>query len=51
VLTFDDSQGSTIISYDPAEWRRLCLYRDLDSPALCLLEGSGNRGQDGTPAH
>jgi hypothetical protein len=51
VLTFDDSQGSTIISYDPAEWRRLCRYRDLGSPALCLLEDGGNPGQDGTPTH
>jgi hypothetical protein len=46
VLTIDDSQGSTTIVYDPAEWRRLCQYPDLGSPALCLLEDGGGSGGD-----
>jgi hypothetical protein len=44
-LTIEDVQGSTQITYDPAEWRRRCQHLDLDSPALCLLEG-GNGGSD-----
>ena len=50
-LTIDDTdtQGSTSISYDPAEWRRLCQYPDLDSPALCLLEGGDGAGRDTPP--
>ena len=44
MLTIEDVQGSTHISYDPAEWRRRCKYPDLDSPALCLLEGGGDCG-------
>jgi hypothetical protein len=46
VLTIDDSEGGPTIIYDPAEWRRLCRYPDLDSPALCLLEGGGGSGAD-----
>lgn len=51
VLTLDDTQGSIVITYDPGEWLRLCRYPDLGSPALCLLEAGGNRGQNEPPAH
>jgi hypothetical protein len=47
-LTIEDVQGSTQITYDPAEWRRRCQHPELDSPALCLLEG-GNGGGDRRP--
>jgi hypothetical protein len=57
VLTIEDARGATHITYDPAEWRRLCKYPALDSPALCLLEGGGDGGprsggnRNGRPAH
>jgi hypothetical protein len=58
VLTIEDVQGSTHISYDPGEWRRLCKHLDLDSPFLCLLQGGGGSGGSGSsqdpngrPAH
>jgi S1-C subfamily serine protease len=41
-------------TYDPAEWRRRCRHPDLDSPALCLLEGGdggGDLGRDGPAKH
>jgi hypothetical protein len=54
-LTIDDSQGGTVVGYAPAEWRRLCKYPDLGSPALCLLQGSGSggsgSGQNARPTH
>jgi hypothetical protein len=49
VLTVEDAQGSTRISYDPGEWQRLCKHLDLGSPALCLLEGGGDGS--GRPTH
>jgi hypothetical protein len=55
VLTIEEVQGSTRISYDPGEWQRLCRHLDLGSPALCLLEGGDGphpRGYgSGRPTH
>jgi hypothetical protein len=55
VLTIEDVQGTSQITYDPAEWRRRCRFPDLDSPALCLLEGGAGGGgrdhDDGQPKH
>jgi hypothetical protein len=56
VLTIGDTPGATQITYDPAEWRRLCQHLDLDSPALCLLAVSGSGGDgsgrgNGPPKH
>ncbi|HWE20902.1 MAG TPA: hypothetical protein VG758_27655 [Hyphomicrobiaceae bacterium] len=44
VLTIKRVKGGTRISYDPAEWRRLCNYPALDSPILCLVEKRGANG-------
>jgi hypothetical protein len=45
VLTIKRVKGGSRISYDPAEWRRLCKYQALDTPILCLIEKGG--GHDG----
>ena len=53
VLTVKRTKGGTRLSYDTREWKRLCKRPDLDSPVLCLLQGSREGGRDdsnGNPA-
>jgi hypothetical protein len=49
VLTVRRVKGGRRLSYSTRDWRRLCKYIALDSPALCLLVGGGDGGAAPAP--